>query len=108
MIEFLALSIAIALLYFANQAFKAKEAFWFFHDVNTPFVIQPEDCKEFNKRIATTLLLFAAIFLIPTFCFIFHFIKEGLYIMIMCSGMTILIFVTMVYWHHLYKTYQKK
>ena len=107
MIEVLAILIAIVFIYFAYQAFRSTQAFWFFHDVNTPFMIKKEDCRRFNIRIGATLLLFAGIFSISTLFYITHVIKESLYIMVMCSGLTILIFVTMIYWHHLYKTYNK-
>ena len=107
MIECFAISIALICLYFAYQAIRSKEAYWFFHDVNNPFDIDDKDIKAFNLRIAFTLVLFMGIFLIPTFCHMAHLIKESLYIMLMCSGMTILIFITMLYWHYLYKTYKK-
>lgn len=107
MIELLAIAIALLLLYFAYQAIISKTAFWFFHDVSNPFIINGEDIKSFNFRIAITLILFAGVFLIPTFCYMVHIMQESLYIMLMCSSITILIFITMVYWHHLYKTYNK-
>ena len=107
MIVLLAIAIALVLLYFAYQAIISKTAFWFFHDVSNPFIIDDKDIKSFNIRIATTLILFSGVFLIPTSCSIVHMMKESLYIMLMCSSITILIFITMVYWHHLYKTYNK-
>lgn len=105
MIEWIAISIAMILLWFAYQAFRCKELFWFFHDVNHPFQLTPENQKKFNHRIGLTLVLFACVFFLPTLCYMFHWIKESLYIMMMCSSMTILIFITMIYWHHLYKKF---
>lgn len=100
------MTLALICLYLAYRAYRSEKPFWFFHRIDAEEPLRMRNIHAFNIKVSIMMLLFSMVFLIPTLLYLGSCIKENLYVVILCSSMTIAIFCTMIYWHHLYEKYK--